>query len=272
MKTYTNRALVSFSGKCPLECNHCYTLDSDCIKTSQDVDEIEQIIASIRSSPFDIIYVSHDRENFIDEQAGVKLTKALYETFHKSILIITRKCLCQDTIKQLANLSEKMINNNHTLFVAVSIPANSSYGITEKKDRIATPSDRCELLKRIHENGIKSILLARPIFPDSIIPTIEVIEMISSYHSFIDAVVASGLAVNHSILERLAINEDCFKYLPGNHDNYLIGSSAKNIKYIDVNVELTRIKKECNNKEIIFSTHSMDALNQIEHRAYHSLK
>lgn len=270
MKKYTNRVLVSFSGRCPLECKHCYTLDSDCHKNIQDMDEIEQIIAAVRGLTFDIIYISHDRENFIDEQAGVQLTEELYETFHKSILIITRKCLSQETVIQLAALSKRMANNDHTLFVAVSIPANSSYGITENRDRIATPLDRCELLKRLHLNGINSIFLARPIFPNSIIPIYEVIEMISSYHDYIDAVVASGLAVNDSILERLALSEDRFKFLPGNHSNFLIGSSAKNIKYIDVNSELTIIEKECNEKEIVFSTHSMDAINKLEYRAHYS--
>ena len=266
MKTYTNRVLVSFSGRCPLECKHCYTLDRDWPKSNQDIDEIEQIVASVQDSIFDIIYISHDRENFIDEQAGFQLTESLYETFHKSILIITRKCLCQDTINKLAALRKKMVANNHSLFVAVSIPANSSYEITEKIDRIATPLDRCELLKSLHQNNITSIFMARPIFPKYIIPTDEVVEMISDYHDYIDAVVASGLAVNNSILERLKLSEDGLRFLPGNHSEFLIGSSAKNIQYLDVNSELKEIEKVCCENGIVFSTHSMDALNQLEYK------
>ena len=264
MKTYTNRVLVSFQGKCPLECKHCYTLDHVSQKNNQDIDEIEQIISSIRGMKFDIIYVSHDRENFIDEQAGLQLAESLYETFHKSILIITRKCLCQDTIVQLANLRRKMEINSHYLFVAVSIPANSSYGITEKIDKISTPEARCELLKSLHKNGINSILLARPLFPNAIIPTEEIIELITRYHNYIDAVVASGLAINNSILDRLGMNEKDFKCLPGNNDRFLIGSSAKDIKYIDVSAELSEIDRVCNEYGIVFSNHSMDALNKIQ--------
>lgn len=264
MKRYTNRVLVSFTGRCPLECKHCYTLDQDSPKCSQDMEEVEQIVESIYGQLFDIVYVSHDRENFIDEKAGIKLTELLYKTYQRSIFIITRKCFSQDTIRQLATLSRKMADNHHSLFVGVSIPANDSYGITEKKDKIASPIDRCELLKRLHQNGIISILLARPIFPNSIVPTNEVIEMISTYHDCIDAVVASGLAVNDSILERLCLNKKELKYLPGNNNNYLIGSSAKNIKYIDVSSELGEIEKACSEYGIIFSSHSMDALNQLQ--------
>ncbi|QTE67633.1 hypothetical protein JNO48_10555 [Clostridiales bacterium] len=264
MVSYTNRVLVSFSGKCPLECKHCYTLDFDCPKTKQDMDEIDQIVASIRNSSFDIIYVSHDRENFIDEQAGIRLVESLYETYQKSMLIITRKNLAQDTVRQLAELSEKMADNNQTLFIAVSIPANASYGITEKTDKIATPSDRCELLFRLHQSGIKTILLARPIFPNSIIPTSEITGMISDYHDSIDAVVASGLAVNDTILERLGLSGKELNYLPGNNKEFLIGSSAKDIKYLDVHSELAEIENTCKDFGIVFSTHSMDALNQLK--------
>ena len=87
--------------------------------------------------------------------------------------------------------------------------------------------------------------------------------MISSYHEYIDAVIASGLAVNEQILERLRLSEEEFAFLPGNNNEYLIGSSAKNIKYIDVSPELERIKEICLDKGIVFSTHSMDALNQL---------
>lgn len=264
MREYKKRVLVSFSGKCPLECKHCYTLDHECQKDIPDMDEVKQIIASIRNLSFDIIYVSHDRENFIDEQAGINLVVSLFETYHKSILIITRKCLSQTTIEQLAALGKNMAEHNHSLYIAVSIPANSSYGITENIERIANPSDRCELLKRLHKSGIKSILLARPIFPNSIIPTNEVVEMISDFHDCIDAVVASGLAVNDSILERLRINEKELNYLPGDNNQFLIGSSAKDIKYIDVSSELATIEKKCSEYGIVFSSHSMDALNKLQ--------
>jgi len=260
---YTKRVLVSFSGRCPLECKHCYTLDCDSPKLNKDIDEVEQIVVSIRGSAFDVIYVSHDRENFIDEQAGIKLTESLYDSYNCSILVITRQCLCQGTIKQLAVLSKRMAANNHSLFVAVSIPANASYGITERTDRIATPLERCEVIKNLHQNGLKSILLARPIFPNAIVPVEEVIDMISLYHEYIDAVVASGLAVNDAIIERLGLNDSELSYLTGDNTGYLIGSSAKNIKYIDVSHELSEIKNACNKHGVVFATHSMDALNQL---------
>lgn len=264
MNKYINRALVSFSGRCPLQCKHCYTLDNDCAEIKNDMHEIEHIIESLRESTFDIIYVSHDRENFVNEQAGVKLTEQLYETYNCSILIITRQCLSQETVRQLAVLSNKMTENKHSLFIAVSIPANSSYGITENVGCIATPLERCQTIKILHQYGLKTILLARPIFPSSIIPVDEVIEMIVSYHEYIDAVVASGIAVNKPIIARLAIDDKGFKYLPGNNAEFLVGSSAKDIKYVDVSSELAAIQNVCKEYGITFSTHSMEALNNLK--------
>lgn len=261
MNNYIERALVSFSGPCPLNCKHCYTLDNDNPSNGDDYSEVEKIVNSISSSSFDIIYVSHDRENFMDEEAGFHLVERLFQTYHKSILIITRKLLNQTTISKLGDLNKLMSKEDKELYIAVSIPANSSYSITENEDLIATPSERYDLLARIHNEGIKSILMARPIFPNKFVPTTEITSSIAKYHNSIDAVVASGLAVNEAILERLQLNADSFKFLPGNNQEFLIGSSAKNIKYIDVTDELSAIEQTCKEYNIVFSTHSMNALN-----------
>ena len=83
MKSFSDRVLVSFTGTCPLECKHCYTLDQSEPKNNNDIDEIEQIVESISGSSFDIIYVSHDRENFIDEHSGLRLVESLYDTYRR---------------------------------------------------------------------------------------------------------------------------------------------------------------------------------------------
>ena len=177
--------------------------------------------------------------------------------------MITRINLSQSTVNQLAELNRYMNEANESLFVAVSIPATFSYALTENPDVIASPQERIDCLIRLHNAGIPSILLARPIFPNSIIPSREITELIIENHDSIDAVVASGLAVNEDILSRLNIPIERFSFLPGNNNEYLIGSSAKNIRYIDVNDELSEINSVCKKFGIVFSTHSMDALNQL---------
>ena len=270
MKTISKRKLVSFSGCCPVNCKHCYTYELAHSKTRSDADEIEGIVSHLNNGePYDVVYVSHNRENFIDEDAGVDLVEALYKTQKKHIFIITRKSLSNSCISRLAEVSEKMEKTDLLLAVAVSIPANKSYYVTENVACIASPDERCDCIRRLHSAGIKTVFMARPVFPDSIIPVKEITKMIKDNASYIDAVVSSGLAVNSAILERLQMAESSFNYLPGDNAEYLIGSEAENIKYIDVRTELETIQECCRTCSIPFATHSMQALNLLLQNTMH---
>jgi len=262
MNKISSRKLVSFSGSCPINCKHCYTFEFAQRKTKSDADEIEDIISGLGDGEsFDVIYVSHDRENFIDENAGINLVEALYYTQKKHIFIITRKTLSNTCINRLAQVSEKMKGDGLLLAVAISIPANKSYFITEDTSCIASPEARCDCIRRLHNAGIKTIFLARPLFPDNIIPVDEITRMIIDNTSYIDAVVSSGLAVNPAILKRLQMEDYSFNYLSGNNAEFLIGSEVNNIRYIDVKHELEKIQECCKTCTIPFATHSMQALN-----------
>ena len=262
MKTIETRKLVSFSGYCPVKCKHCYTYELPVCKTKSDADEVEDIIASLDDGvPFDVVYVSHNRENFLDEEAGIKLVEELYNTQKKHIFVITRKSLSASCISRLAAVSSKMEVDNLLFAVAVSIPAKGSYTVTEDAACIATPEERCDCIRRLHNAGIKTVFMARPVFPDNIIPVEEITGMIKENASYIDAVVSSGLAVNPAILGRLGMSENDFNYLPGDNAEFLIGSEAKDIKYIDVKAEMKKIQDCCEAYSIPFECHSMDALN-----------
>lgn len=265
MNTIKKRKLISFSGYCSVNCKHCYTHDLTQEKKKSDNDEITDIITELDDDDdsFDVIYVSRSRENFINEDAGTKLVEKIYQTHKKHIFIITRKCLSDSCIARLAKLNERMKETGLLLSVAVSIPANNSYAITEDVTCIATPEERCDCIRRLHSAGVKTIFMARPVFPNSIIPVNELIDMIKDNAPYINAVVASGLAVNDKILERLQLEKERFNYLPGNNTEFLIGANAKDIKYIDVTPELRKIQKCCQTYDLPFSTHSMQALNDL---------
>lgn len=264
MNAIKNRKLVSFSGVCPINCKHCYTYELAQKKATSDADEIKSITANLNDGePYDVIYVSHDRENFVDEDAGINLVEVLCNEYRKHIFIITRMNLSDACINRLAQINRRMQKAELLLSVAVSIPATTSYTITENSSFIASPEERCDCIRRLHNAGIKTILMARPVFPNSIIPVKEITEMIQNNAPYIDAVVSSGLAVNPTILQRLNMSKESFTYLPGNNAEYLIGSDVKDIKYINVNPELERIKDCCTDNSIPFSTHSMQALNML---------
>lgn len=261
---FRDRKIVSFSGYCPLNCKHCYTYELPLQNGKNDLGEIPDIVESLADADdFDVIYVSRSRENFIDETAGAKLLESLYEAYHKPMLVITRKDLSNLCIERLAKLNKKMKQEERLLTVAVSVPANKSYCITEDAKCVVEPESRCMVLKHLHEAGIHTIFMARPVFPREIIPTTEIVDLIVRYAPNIDAVVASGLAINEHILQRLKMKREAFRYLSGNHAEFLIGSQAENIEYIDVSNELSEIQHCCGKLNIPFSTHSMEALNSI---------
>lgn len=265
MKRLLNkRALVSFSGYCPLRCKHCYTYELKQEKNKKDYEEINEIIDSLYNKEFDVVYVSHDRENMIDEKAGVELVKRIYKTFHKPILIITRKVLGGDTITSLSQICESMKANNNIFAVGVSVSANDSYNMLEDISVIDSPEDRFCFIQDLHNNHIPTILMARPILPDNLIPTREIIDLIKKYSPFIDAIVSSGVAVNDGILKRLGMSDSDFNYLPGDNAEFLIGTEVCDIKYVDVKSELERVKECCDECDKPFFTHSMDALNFLE--------
>ena len=261
----SNRKLVSFDGHCPVNCKHCYTHDFVYeTEINPDYGQINDLVSSLDDGKdFDVIYVSRRRENFIDESAGIELIKQLYRKYKKHILVITRMNLTKTCIDQLAQINCAMMTEGKRLVVAISIAADSSYNTIEDSQHIASPRDRCEALKKTHEAGIQTILMARPILPNSIIPTREIIELIIEYKQSIDVVVSSGLAVNHRILSRLNKTEKDFIYLPGDNTEFLIGSEAKGIRYVDVSKELASIKESCIKIKIPFYTHSIQALNQL---------
>lgn len=255
------RAIVSFDGPCPYRCKHCYTFGlNEEVKNLS----IQDIVNSLSGKDFDVIYVSHNKENFLNSSEGIKLCEELYKNYNKDIIAITRNVFSDKELDQLLRLSRKMEENNKQFFLAVSIPAKESINITEGSELIPTPLARIDFLKRAKKKGINTILVIRPVFPNNVIPVNETLELIEDTDGFVDCVLASGLAVNKSILSQLNMNEDQFKYLGGDNSNYLIGATSSDTKYIDVSDELLRIKNKCNEINIPFFDHSLTAINYLK--------
>ena len=260
---FTKRSLVSFSGPCKLQCKHCYTFSKECSSScTNDFDECETLLERIDDNS-DIVYISHDRENFINEKAGCKLASAIFNEKKKSIFIITRCVLSDECVNELAELNIHMRDEGLNLVVAVSIPAMESIYLLERKELVSSPEERIDLLRRLHEKGIKTILMIRPLLPNSIIPIEEAFQLIKLSENYIDAVVSSGLAVNAAILDRLGFSDYSFDYMPGENAEFLIGAEVPDIKYVDTEKEIASITNYCNENNIIFHRHSLDALNAI---------
>lgn len=260
---YKSRALISFEGKCPMKCKHCYTYDLDFQEYNLD---INSIVKKLETQSCDIFYVSQRYENFFDENSGYLLCNELYTKYHKDIFIITRSYLSDDMIHKLCCLSDLMRQKGNTLYLAVSVCANESYGITESIEICPTPIQRLSNLQRAHMGNIKTVLVVRPVFPNAVIPVAECASLISQFAKCIDSVVASGLIVTERILKQLQINKDALPYLPSGDSTYLADLRADEIRYVDVEDELQQIERQCSFENIPCFRHSMPALNYIASR------
>lgn len=255
------REIVSFDGPCPYNCKHCYTFG---LNEENKHLTIEDIVNSLKGKEFDVIYVSHNKENFLKPSEGIKLCEELFSNYNKDIIAITRNVFNDSELNELVNLQKKMKEKDKDLFLAVSIPAKESINITEGNDLIPTPSKRIDFLKRAKEKGLTTILVIRPLFPNNIIPTSEALEIIDDLNGYVDCVLSSGLAVNKAILSQLKMSEEQFKYLDGDNSNYLIGATSSDTKYIDVTEELSKIKAKCSDLNIPFFDHSLSAINYLK--------
>lgn len=255
------RELVSFDGPCPYNCKHCYTFGLN--EENKNL-TAEDIVDSLEGKSFDAIYVSHNKENFIDPSKGIDLCRKLFSRYNKDMLVITRNVFNEEELNDFSMLNEEMKRNGKLLCLAVSIPALESIGVTEGEGIIPTPEKRIDFLRRAKNKGIRTILVIRPLFPDKFIPISEPLRLIEECKEYVDCVLSSGLAVNDAILKQLGMQEDDFSYLDGDNSKYLIGAIG-NAKYIDVKNELAQIKEKCASLNIKVFDHSMEALKMFDH-------
>lgn len=251
------RTFVSFDEYCPYECKHCYTYGI----TRDRIRNIDEIIDSISSDDFDIIYVSQKNDNFSNPRRGIMLCQALFERYKQNMFAITRNVFSEAELAELVSLKQKMANVSKHFFIAVSINATDSISVSENTAKTCTPKQRVAFIKALSEKGFKPILMLRPIFPDRMIPVDECLQLIDELHPYISCVVTSGLGVNADILSRLGMHESDFVY--SNNQEYLDGAITSEIRFIDVDYELQQIHEKCAEVGIPVFLHSMPAINYI---------
>ena len=257
-----NREIISFSGRCSLKCKHCFAHEIETEDICDSDVEIDKIVESLRGKTFDVIYVSHNKENFNDPMLGVELCKKLFEEYNCDICITTRKSFNGAAFKNLKKLNELMKENSKFLYVCVSIPAIQSWEIMEQKDKMQSPYERIGFLERLKNAGIFSLLTIRPLFPENVIPRSEIRQIVDLCADKVDCILTGGLAVTDNILSRLALNEADLKYTDGELSEYLVGVKSK-VKYVDVTSEISALKAYCRENDISFFEHSLDAINHL---------
>lgn len=260
MLKFMKRAMISFDGQCPLKCKYCYTYDLKCADKNRTVKEL---VDSLDNEEFDIIYVSQTYENFANQLDGVDLCRSLYKKYNKDIFIITKSELDNRTISHLVKLNNIMRESGKQLFFGVSLCSDESYSNVENKYLCPSPEIRLSNLKKMHLNGINTLLILRPIFPNFIIPIDECLGLIKKSIPYVDAVVSSGLIITDSITNRLNIKKQSLLFLEEGDTDYLANIDRERIDFVDVSEELKVIEEQCIKLNIPFFSHTMPALNYV---------
>ena len=258
MKTINKRVLVSFDDICPYQCKHCYTLD---IRRLADNRSVSEIVDSIASQEFDVVYISQRRDNFTNPDKGLELCEKIFERYNCNIFIITRNVFEEHQVERLLRLQNEMQRNNKNIIVASSVFATNSYVKSENPHAIPSPYERLDFMKQLSKRGVKTVVIIRPVFPKSTIPIEELYELVDICKTFNTCVVSSGLAVNDNILWRLGLNSDDVCYME--NVRYLEGAMEGEIRFLNVENELNDLKMYCQKQNIAFFEHTMPALNYI---------
>lgn len=257
------RQFISFSGKCPFKCNHCYTFCSGYDKNDLG-NSVEDIIASLKEKQnrFDIVYISGHKENFINPDEGLRLCEELFSNFSCDIMITTRCVFNDEQLGRLSLLNNNMRSKGRDLFFCASIPALDSYKKLEPNAIIPSPDERITNFIRVSKMGIYTILTLRPLCPNEYIPVQELLRIIERCEDFSTAVLSSGIVVNYQILSKLQDFPTDFKSV----EKPLMPCLKNDIsmQYVDVSSELDKIEKKCIECEVPFFTHSMPAIEYIK--------
>ena len=257
-KMITKRELVSFSGKCPLNCKHCFT--KEIVSDNEVENEVEDVIKQLAGKDFDVVYISHYKENFFNPEKGVKLCEDIYEKYQCDICVTTRCILTGGLMARIKKLYKDMKATGNNLTFCVSVPAYNSYCKIEDETLIPTPQQRIDFAGQLKRIGITSIVTVRPLFPASYIPTDEVHMIIDNCKGKVDAILTGGICVTDRILTDIGMLPGTFKYSGKSESEYLVGIE-KPFNAVNVETELNDLENYCKAQQILFFRHSMEALN-----------
>lgn len=259
MDLIRKRVLVSLDGECPYYCKHCYTYELP--QTPKR--SINEIVKSISSKEFDIVYVSQKIENFADPNIGLDLCEQLFQAYRSNLMIITRNVLRGEHFKRLVALHQEMRQSGKMLFLGSSVIGLDSADCSEQLSIIPSTLERLDFIKNAYSEGISAMLLIRPLFPDKLIPSVEIEKIVDYMGKTVSCILTGPLMVNECILERLGVHESDLTYAIGDESEYLNGAIKENMRYVDISQELEHLKEYCNKKGLPFFKHSMPAVNYL---------
>lgn len=184
------RAMVSLGPiknrrHCTYQCAHCYVHSDFASYPKLDIKEIVKYLED-RAASFDVVYVSGDTDSFAPPRTekGLELLEEL-TSLNKDILFTTRAIFDESQINVVKSISDKLKSKEKLLIGCVSVSRLYEAPHIEPHP-IPSPFERLNLLKKLKDTGVITVLAMRPFLP--IIPEEEYIEIIELSEKHVDVI------------------------------------------------------------------------------------
>lgn len=174
---------------CTYACEHCYVHAGFSQYPKLSIDGILDYLED-RRALYDIVYVSGDTDSFAKPRTaqGIELLRRL-AFLQCDVLFTTRAPLTSDEVHAISLISERVKKQGNLFIGCVSITRLTSAPHIEPKP-IPSPKTRIDVLKRLHDAGILTVLAIRPFLP--IIPPDEYALIVEKCSPFVDIVLGEA--------------------------------------------------------------------------------
>ena len=209
-----NRAMISLGPLtdkkyCPYSCAFCYVKSGFMKYMKLEIDEIIEFLNKHKGN-YNIVYISGDTDSFAPPRTdkAIELIKRISENIDVDITFTTRTIFNEDNLKKLKAINDYMKSKNHKLIASISISRLYSVDYIEPAP-IPNPEERIEMLKKLKEIGLHTILATRPFLP--IINSEEYIEIIRKSKNYVDAVLGETWYADEKLINDVCKDFDMKK-------------------------------------------------------------
>ena len=260
-----NRAMISLGPLteykyCPYSCAFCYVKSGFNKYPNFNIDEIISYLKTNRKK-YNIIYISGDTDSFAPPRTSkaIELLEKISKSIDVDITFTTRTVFKTEDIKRLKNISDYMKTKNYKLIASISISRLYSSEFIEPKP-IPEPEERIELIKKLKENGIYTMLAVRPFLP--IIDSKEYIEIIKRCKNYVDAVLGEIWYADEKLINDVCKSIDIDK-IPFVDKIMDFDTNKKVWKCFEAQNIVKEVDKYCNHNNIKFYMRSYPAIEYI---------
>ena len=260
-----NRAMISLgpltkNKYCPYSCAFCYVKSGFVKYPNLNIDEIISWLIDNKNK-YNIIYISGDTDSFAPPRTNkaLELLEEISKNIDVDITFTTRTLFSDDDILRLKNISDSMKEKGYKLIASISISRLYSCGFIEPLP-IPLPEKRIELLKKLKENGLYTMLAVRPFLP--IINANEYIEIISKCEDFTDAVLGEVWYADDSLIDAVCKDINITK-IPFVDKEMDFDKGNKTWKCYEAKDIIEKVSKYCKDNNINFYMRSYPAIEYI---------